>query len=169
MLHQNIAGFLQGMQRCAIVLCQQRKQSNMHQIKTTVLLLCAAVLFAACEKPVLLDGTSDNITGTWNWDYSYGGVAYQEQTPSSTGTKKHITFHADGRYSFFINDAISATGTYTLEDKKCIHSGKQKKWILFSAHPDENRMIESLSGYQLLLSDEAYDGFAARYTRASEK
>ncbi|WP_132052184.1 hypothetical protein [Pseudocnuella soli] len=142
----------------------------MHQLKTTVLMLCAALLLASCEKTRLPENDTDTIAGTWNWQRTDGGIAaHIHETPQSSGVQKKVDFTADGRYRWFTNNVESAQGTYTLQQQACIHDGKQKSWIRFSAHPEQNRLVEVLESNVLLLSDEAHDGLQYQYTRIPNK
>ncbi len=129
-------------------------------------MIAAVGLATSCSKQVEQSATQGSLAGTWQWVRTDGGLAYHiHETPSTTGKNIDLKLTADGTYEIITNGAATSSGTYILETRKCIHDGKEKRFINFSLPSDGDFMIESVDGEQLQLSDEAYDGIGRLYAR----
>lgn len=124
------------------------------------------LILTACTKQVLTqnkDGKEkDELTGTWQWVQSDGGLWYHIETPASSG-KEIILQFADSTYAIYINNTVTSQGTYHIESRTCIHDQTQKPFLYFSA--GQGLMIEAQNSDTLILSDENYDGMESVYTK----
>lgn len=154
------------MQRLFSGLCQGLKPPFMRPIKTPLLLLLIFLLLTACEKDRNEEDTKP-LAGSWLWQKTAGGIGSNiHQTPATSGTNRQLNLEPNGRYSLVANGNLLAQGTYTTQEKTCIHDQQRKTWIHFEQHPEMDRMVEQLMPNVLLLSDEAYDGVSEQYARA---
>lgn len=132
------------------------------------LLLC--VIITSCSKSNLLStkqATDEGLAGTWQWLRTDGGIAFNvHDTPQSTGKEVVLQLGADGRFAYVVNNIETASGTYTLETRTCIHDGTQKTFVNLSGCP--GFMIEKLEAQRLETSDENYDGVGSEYARVSQ-
>jgi hypothetical protein len=140
---------------------------NMKILKTLLYTLTIAAFFVTgCSRQTgqTLDG--NGLVGTWQWVRSDGGFGYHiHDTPASTGKNIELKFLDNSRYAIYTNGAITSQGTYTLENKQCIHDHKAKTFINFSSASDADMMIEKMEGGTLELSDEHFDGIGSIYQR----
>jgi hypothetical protein len=128
--------------------------------------LISSVLFTACTPDDDLINPDTDLAGTWQWISTRGGIANQiNLTPASTGRSVTLQIGVDGRYTIYVNGAISSQGNYTIGQRNCIHTGTQKRLIDFSAAIDEDRTVENLVDTELYLSDEMHDGLTSHYRR----
>ena len=127
-----------------------------------VLLMVAA---ASCSKQVSKASATKDLANTWQWVRTDGGIAnHIHETPLSTG--KNITLKISNNsnsYAIYTNDSLTSQGTYTLEERTCIHDQTNKTFINFSA--DTDWMIEKIDSENLQLSDESMDGLQSIYKR----
>lgn len=77
---------------------------------------------AACSDSDSDEDNDESIVGTWNWYKTSGGIGGIIQTPASTGETKRVVFESNGNVTFYTNDAITLSSTYTLSKEKTILS-----------------------------------------------
>lgn len=106
------------------------------------------------------------LKGTWIWEGSGGGIIGTIETPASTGLTKKLVFTSNA-YLYYVNNVITAQGTYTIATKYCIHYGIYKPSIRFSGPIPmfQDQTIEVLNTNTLALSDDSFDGFGSSYIR----
>jgi hypothetical protein len=110
------------------------------------------------------------LVGTWEWVRTDGGLAFHiHETPSSSGQTVHLKFTRDKKFYRFVNGTLSASGTYSLANKKCIHSAENKTLISFSEPSIQEMMIDNLHSDTLEISDEYYDGTGSQFKRVADK
>jgi hypothetical protein len=114
----------------------------------------------SCCKEKLKD---QGFTGKWKWIKTSGGLLYSEQTPASTGNTILLSFNAGNSYSMLTNGSITSHDSYQLKTATCMHDRQIKTIIDFSSSHD--MMIEKLNNNELILSDEADDGYMVQYQR----
>ena len=125
---------------------------------------CLVFLLASCSKKDCGCTTPQmDMTDTWNWVKSTGGIAGTTTTPASTGNNIVLRINDDLTYSYTINGTVTSSGTYIRESKNCIHDGRTKMLIDFSN--DQDLLVEQYDNGELSLSDEAADGFISVYKR----
>lgn len=124
-------------------------------------LFIASLVLIACSKK---GSGQPELTGSWNWTLTAGGIAGMQYTPASSGIRKRVTFNSDRTFKVYINDTLRFTGTYSTETRTCIHDRTQKLFYIFSNNMP-NGMVEKLTADSLEFSDENYDGFGHCYTR----
>lgn len=126
-------------------------------------LFIASLVFIACSKN---GSRQPELTGTWNWTLTNGGIAPMQSTPASTGIRKSLIINSDKTFKVYINDTIRLTGTYTTETGRCIHDHTNKQFYNFSNYMFACT-IEKLTADSLIFAEEAYDGLGYYYTRVS--
>ncbi len=127
-------------------------------------LLIAGLVLIACSKK---GSGKPELTGTWNWTLTIGGIAPMQSTPASTGIRKTVTFNSDNTFKVYINDTLHYTGTFTTAIGRCIHDGTNKTFYTFSNYLPECT-IEKLTADSLGLSEEYEDGYGHYYTRLAD-
>ena len=131
--------------------------------KVTVLLIVLPMLVSCASQNTESPNNDQNMTGTWVWISSSGGIAGTTNTPKTTGKNIDLKITTDSKYFIYTNGILSSQGTYNLETQNCIHDHTDKKVLIFSN--DESMMIEKIDTFNLFLSDENFDGFTNSYTR----
>jgi hypothetical protein len=136
-------------------------------MKSSVLILLAIALttFSCSKEEDDREGCffGPNLTGTWKWMRSEGGLGGGIKTPASTGKSVNIALNNDLRYFIYTNGILSSQGTYRFVVQNCIHDHTNKQVIDFSNDPD--MMIEKMDSQTLELSDNMYDGFRSSYVK----
>lgn len=135
---------------------------TLNNLKSFGLLLLTLIL-TSCTDQIKSISEESNLTATWSWTSSTGGIAGITNTPTSTGKNIDLIISSDNKYSVYTNGKISSQGTYTIGTQKCIHDNTVKNVIVFSN--DTSMMIEQIDTINLFLSDEFYDGFSVSYVR----
>jgi hypothetical protein len=124
----------------------------------------SVILLPSCNKTVEKLTVNEQLTGSWKWIRSDGGIGYNiHDTPASTGKEKTLFLHADYTYTITINNVLFSEGVFSIQSRKCIHDGQMKSFIQFDHDP--GMMVESVNTTVLILSDEAYDGVDSEYNR----
>src|SRR6478735_9139816 len=122
----------------------------------------SVILLPSCNKTVEKQTVNEQLTGSWKWIRSDGGIGYNiHDTPASTGKEKVLYLHADHTYTITINNVLFSEGVFRIQSKQCIHDGTNKSFIEFDNVP--GMMVESLGSNVLMLSDEVYDGVVSEY------
>lgn len=108
--------------------------------------------------------TDSTLRGSWQWLRTDGGFGFHiHDTPESTGNTVILHLAADNTYAIQVNGVTSSQGTYTVEQKQCIHDQTMKRFIRFSDVEMSPLMVESLTDTRLSVSDEAFDGISSEY------
>lgn len=123
------------------------------------------LIFIICQFYACTDDTpkASELIGKWNWISSSGGIAGSTYTPEITGETIILEFNSNSDYKMFRNDSliidcqfsiIKAESIYNHEITDMIEcNGYLRRSFLFNAEGD------------LILADEAYDGFTSQYER----
>lgn len=136
----------------------------MQSVKNLLLIATIVLGAASCTKPTS-EFPEAGVAGVWQWVRSDGGIGNNiHYTPATTGKDVTLKLTEDRQFFFYSHGQLTSQGTYTLENRTCIHDQKQKTTLNFSGCPDQ--MIHILDGNKLVLSDEAYDGIISQYERA---
>jgi len=133
---------------------------------TTVCLSFLLTIITSCSKNDNYTFDNQNLTGTWKWVRTDGGIAnHIHETPASTGNNIDLKITSDYKYFIYTNGTLSSQGTYNLEIRNCIHDHTDKNVINFSTSTDPDMMIENVDNLNLELSDDVYDGTSSLYVR----
>ena len=120
------------------------------------------ILLSSCNKSVEKQAVDKQLTGSWKWIRTDGGIGYNiHDTPASTGKEKVLYLHADHTYTITINNVLFSEGIFSIQSKQCIHDDKNKSFIQFDNVP--GMMVESVDSTILMLSDEVNDGVVSEY------
>ncbi|WP_309640853.1 hypothetical protein [Flavobacterium sp.] len=112
-----------------------------------------------------IGNTNTLLKGTWIWTNTAGGFAGTNETPASTGNTKTIVFSGNHAYQCATNGVTTSQGTYSIGTKYCIHYGIYKPSIDFSDPMIEDQTIERIYAWELILSDDYFDGYTSRYIK----
>jgi len=120
------------------------------------------LVFMACS-----DSDKENnesIIGTWNWYETSGGIGGIIETPQTTGETRKVVFQENGTVTFYTDDEITLTSTYSLDRENTIISadplpvvkvdGIDFVYIYSFPYVDE-----------LELQENVYDGFIHNYRK----
>ena len=134
-------------------------------------LIASAVFVTNCTNKTPSPGTiTEQLTSTWDWVQSTGGIDGRSITPATEGYKRTITFEKNGVYSEGRDGKQTSQMKYTVSQGKSIYSdtaylvdyrssGKEKQ-------PRSIRQSVRFGGTDtLFLNDECYDCFEHVYTR----
>ena len=76
------------------------------------------LLFSACSES---DSKEKNtIIGSWEWYQSSGGYTGGTETPESTGETRKVVFEENGNVTYYTNDTVFLSSTYTILDEETI-------------------------------------------------
>ena len=57
---------------------------------------------------------NENIVSTWNWYETSGGIGGITETPQTTGETRKVVFQNNGDVTFYTDDEVTLSSTYTL-------------------------------------------------------
>ena len=105
----------------------------------------------------------ENIAGTWNWYETSGGIGMITETPESTGETRRVVFDDNGNVTFYTNDEVIISSTYTLASEDTI----------ISVNPLPVVIVEGFDSYiysfpyedELELQENMFDGFIHNYIK----
>lgn len=113
-----------------------------------------------------------DLTGTWTWTQTSGGIAgHINETPETTGKNIELTLNPDYTYSLSENGKKISSGSYSLVMKESIYSAEEERFISFNndfEHPDAvviSGIIRVTDANTLSISDNNYDGIGSRFER----
>jgi len=128
-------------------------------------LIFSFLLFASCSDKVLLE--TNEIMGTWNWTGSSGGIAGVTYTPESTGENIVLEFTQDSVYREYLNDSLIIETEFSIITSESIYDHDSTKMIVFSPGMIRRSIVFD-SPNDLILRDEAFDGFISNYRRINQ-
>lgn len=132
--------------------------------KINILLLSLSALFAAVACGTREDELSnEQFLGTWDWAATTGGIGNINDTPSSTGIQRTITFTETYIYTVKENGATVSEGTYNLLIEVTPNEHKEKLFIDFSNYPDV--FVDGIDSSNLYLGDHTNDGYSYHYKK----
>lgn len=136
--------------------------SIMKKINIFLLSLIAVTVFIACgtREDEL---SNEQFVGTWDWAATTGGIGNINDTPSSTGIQRTITFTDAYIYTVKENGATVSEGTYNLLIEVTPNEHKEKLFIDFSNYPDV--FVDGIDSSNLYLGDHTNDGYSYHYKK----
>ena len=136
--------------------------SIMKKLNIFLLSLIAVTVFIACgtREDEL---SNEQFVGTWNWAATTGGIGNINDTPSSTGIQRTITFTDTYIYTVKENGATVSEGTYNLLIEVTPNEHKEKLFIDFSNYPDV--FVDGIDSSNLYLGDHTNDGYSYHYKK----
>ena len=136
--------------------------SIMKKINILLLSLIAVTVFIACgtREDEL---SNEQFVGTWDWAATTGGIGNINDTPSSTGIQRTITFTDAYIYTVKENGATVSEGTYNLLIEVTPNEHKEKLFIDFSNYPDV--FVDGIDSSNLYLGDHTNDGYSYHYKK----
>lgn len=137
----------------------------MKKIAVFLFSICLAGLFSSCSKKDDIPVNETGLAGTWRWTDTEGGLSYTHETPASTGKEINLVLSNDNRYAFYTNGTLTSSGTFTLQNRQCIHDVTAKQFIDFSNPSDVDMTIETVVTTKLFVSDDYADGYMTTYSR----
>ncbi len=136
--------------------------SIMKKLNIFLLSLIAVTVFIACgtREDEL---SNEQFVGTWDWAATTGGIGNINDTPSSTGIQRTITFTDAYIYTVKENGATVSEGTYNLLIEVTPNEHKEKLFIDFSNYPDV--FVDGIDSSNLYLGDHTNDGYSYHYKK----
>lgn len=136
--------------------------SIMKKLNIFLLSLIAVTVFIACgtREDEL---SNEQFVGTWDWAATTGGIGNINDTPSSTGIQRTITFTETYIYTVKENGATVSEGTYNLLIEVTPNEHKEKLFIDFSNYPDV--FVDGIDSSNLYLGDHTNDGYSYHYKK----
>lgn len=136
--------------------------SIMKKLNIFLLSLIAVTVFIACgtREDEL---SNEQFVGTWNWAATTGGIGNINDTPSSAGIQRTITFTDAYIYTVKENGATVSVGTYNLLIEVTPNEHKEKLFIDFSNYPDV--FVDGIDSSNLYLGDHTNDGYSYHYKK----
>ena len=136
--------------------------SIMKKLNIFLLYLIAVTVFIACgtREDEL---SNEQFVGTWDWAATTGGIGNINDTPSSTGIQRTITFTDTYIYTVKENGATVSEGTYNLLIEVTPNEHKEKLFIDFSNYPDV--FVDGIDSSNLYLGDHTNDGYSYHYKK----
>ena len=134
----------------------------MKKLNIFLLSLIAVTVFIACgtREDEL---SNEQFVGTWDWAATTGGIGNINDTPSSTGIQRTITFTDTYIYTVKENGATVSEGTYNLLIEVTPNEHKEKLFIDFSNYPDV--FVDGIDSSNLYLGDHTNDGYSYHYKK----
>ncbi|WP_332033039.1 hypothetical protein [Kaistella sp.] len=134
----------------------------MKKLNIFLLSLIAVTVFIACgtREDEL---SNEQFVGTWHWAATTGGIGNINDTPSSTGIQRTITFTDAYIYTVKENGATVSEGTYNLLIEVTPNEHKEKLFIDFSNYPDV--FVDGIDSSNLYLGDHTNDGYSYHYKK----
>lgn len=136
--------------------------SIMKKLNIFLLSLIAVTVFIACgtREDEL---SNEQFVGTWSWAATTGGIGNINETPTSTGIQRTITFTETYIYTVKENGATVSEGTYNLLIEVTPNEHKEKLFIDFSNYPDV--FVDGIDSSNLYLGDHTNDGYSYHYKK----
>lgn len=126
--------------------------------KGILFIIIAVCCFTACKK----NGVSPGLFGKWELRRSYGGFAYFDSTYKA-GNGNTFQFNRDSTYKQFINNKLSAQGTFHIV--KLIYGGSTSAGIVFDNI--QNPEPFNFNGTTFTVGTSFDDGIASDYQKIS--
>jgi hypothetical protein len=128
-----------------------------------VVVIVGIVFPAGCKKTSTNLPTSQ-IAYMWEWTQSTGGLAGVIQTPQSEGYTQATDFDDNGQYTKYRDNAIIASGAYSLTRNVSQLDGIEYDMVVFNDGTAPQAIL-SVSDNQLVLREECFDCFTHTYRR----
>ncbi|MDY7031165.1 MAG: hypothetical protein SVY10_04545 [Thermodesulfobacteriota bacterium] len=136
--------------------------SKVGELRIVLLFVLVVIALTACAEPD--DESTESIVGSWVWIESIGGFGGLVETPDSTGESHRVVFEANGEVTFYTNEDVFLSSTYSLGIDKTIFA---EEWLPVVYVEDSSFMYAySFPNIgQLELKENVSDGFAHLYDR----
>ena len=121
--------------------------------------LFLSLILLSCES----NEVKPSVVGSWKWVESQGGIAGLT-IKASESDQREMIFDSKGNFTMIQNEKTITQAKYVLKNAKSITSTELKPMITF---PNEDAMNLSyeITGNNLYLFEEVYDGFSHTYVR----
>jgi hypothetical protein len=118
------------------------------------------LVFASCTDDI---PAPNELIGKWNWVSSTGGIAGSTYTPETTGETIILEFTTDSVYKQFRNDSLIVDCKFSIIQSESIYDHEITDMIECDGYL--RRSFSFTTSGDLILADEAYDGFTSQYER----
>jgi hypothetical protein len=126
-----------------------------------ILVVAFVVLFLySCKKEQIV--LQDQLYGKWKWEKSTGGIAGVTNLPVP-GEWRTLEFFTSGKYEMKKNDSLEREGNFHIEKMASQYSTDHEYAVVYENGPIPQ--IIRVLGSDLILLDNANDGFACFYVR----
>ena len=105
----------------------------------------------------------ESIVGSWTWIQSTGGIAGWTLTPDSTGESRRLVFEANSEVTFYTNEDVSLSSTYSLGVEATIFSQDQVPVVI--VENDFTYTYSFPNAEQLELKENVVDRFIHIYVK----
>ena len=122
-----------------------------------IILLISILSATSCTKD-----KSHQLTGTWEWVSTTGGIAGINETPQSTGMEKMLIINDEFIFHYEDGDLVSQSAYKIVEAPSIFSSGSVKQIEIEGSSMRQSFLAGDLT---LVLRDEVYDGFEHTYIR----
>ena len=127
---------------------------------TFVLLIC----LAGCnEGDNIPDNMGNEISGTWFWLESTGGIAGWTITPASTGDSVRLVF-TTSNFEKHVNDTLRNEGPYTITEGPTIYDTQPGNILHIEGETTSSIVLQHSD--TLLLREECYDCYIQTFVRS---
>lgn len=126
-----------------------------------IISIFSLILLTSCNDDKL---EANDLIGKWNWISSSGGFAGTTLTPENTGDTIVIEFTPDSLCRRYLNDSLVMESTFSIQHSESIIDHELAQVLVY----DQGYLHQSFqfdSPNELVLFDEAYDGFISHYIR----
>jgi len=143
----------------------------MPKMKRILLYLLFTFIFIGCNDEFQNLTSGSNLTGTWNWTNTDGGLAaHIHETPVTTGKTIQLVLNNDLTYKVLENNSEVSSGKYKLTKEESIYSSELGNNITLGdnfhlQNVELNGIISVEDGKVLTISDNAYDGIGSRFIK----
>ena len=128
--------------------------------KVSFLIIIGLLFNFSCKKESV--DANNLLTGEWRWVSSTGGIAGVTITPASAGYERILLLTSDSKYSRYNNNVLEKTGTFEIIKAKSIY---KIELVDFIKYDDGIRSVINVTGNELSLADNNYDGFGETFKR----
>ena len=101
-----------------------------------------------------------DISGTWNWIQSEGGISGSKETPANTGQTRKLVL-TETVITFSTNDSVTLTSSYSRAFETSVYGGLTDQLHL----SDSMKFTYLLNSGNLTLKQEANDGISSLYEK----
>ena len=138
----------------------EKKLGQMKNIGWVILIALLGLM--GCSKDTT-DTLSSDLTGTWEWVHTTGGIAGVNQTPASVGYTYRVTYTKEGHYLQYDKDGkLQYDYLYETSRSTSIMDNKEHNMLTLNASTTFSYEVRNDS---LFLNQEAYDGFNVTFVR----
>ena len=107
---------------------------------------------------------NENIVSTWNWYETSGGIGGITETPQTTGETRKVVFQNNGDVTFYIDDEVTLSSTYTLATEITIISDEPLPVVKID-DLDFDYIYSFPYVDELELQENVIDGFIYNYSK----